>query len=154
MIKRTLLLLTLTAVALVGLPGLASAQTGSAACSGKEIYFFFQYNFDNGQTQYDEGCWPKNEVTKFDVSPALIATSLHISCSDKISSAGVPEKSDLGNPARRIVSYFIRKPDGKTCGSGTPIPAGGIAGVLLVATGLGALGLTRRRRREVLPPAA
>lgn len=88
-------------------------------CTGKETFFIFKYN-DSGTVGVDQGCVTKNEATR-DTVPGLIANNLHVSCSDKIDSTGLPTKSDLGHPDRRITDYFISKDGGKkTCGEGYP----------------------------------
>ena len=97
---------------------IASSPAGS--CPDKQIYYKWEYN-DSATVGVDEGCATKNEVYKTDV-PTLVATSLHVSCSDKISADGVPTKSNLGDPNRRVKAYFILKSDGKTCGQGTFTP--------------------------------
>ncbi len=90
-------------------------------CTGKLIYYRFEYN-DSAQVGIDTGCSSGNEVTR-STNPALVATSLHVSCSDKISADGVPTKSVLGDPNRRVKAYFISKEGGKkTCGQGTFSP--------------------------------
>ena len=68
MIKRTLLATMVVAMALLGLPGIASAQTGPSACP-KGNYFIVQYNFGSGGRVIDEGCYTKNEVNKFERQP-------------------------------------------------------------------------------------
>ncbi len=90
-------------------------------CSGKSIFYRFEYN-DSASVGVDSGCAEKNEVTR-STNPRLVATSLHVSCSDKISADGVPTKSELGDPNRRVKAYFISKDGGKkTCGQGTFSP--------------------------------
>ena len=71
-----------------------------------------------------------------------------MSCSDKGMDTGIPEKGDLGDPARRVVAYQIYK-DGKLqCGNGTPIPGGGFAGLGLFTLAVGGLGMVSLRRRR------
>lgn len=97
----------------------ASAPTGS--CTGKQTYYKWEYN-DSATVGIDEGCSSTNDVTRA-INPNLVATLLHVSCSDKISPDGVPTKSDLGSPSRRVKAYFINKEGGKkTCGQGTFSP--------------------------------
>ena len=61
---------------------------------------------------------------------------------------GIPDKGDLGNRNRRVVAYQIFK-DGKLkCGNGTPIPAGGFAGLGLFALAIGGLGIMKLRKRS------
>jgi hypothetical protein len=137
MIRRVIVSLTAalalgTAVAVpmaLATSSVASAQSATSCPGKKGIYYKFQYNFGRGSDVTDEGCATSNNVTKAD-NPDLIATLLHVSCSDRISADGVPTKSDLGDPARRIVFYFISKDGGKkTCGQGTTtVPSGGVLG--------------------------
>jgi uncharacterized repeat protein (TIGR01451 family) len=87
-------------------------------CTGNTIFYFFRYN-DSATVGVDKGCSASINVYKTDV-PSLVATYLHVSCSDNISPEGVPTKSILGDPNRRVAAYFIQKPDGKTCGFGNP----------------------------------
>ena len=93
------------------LPG-GSAVPTTNPCPSKQTYFRFLYT--DGLT--DEGCAKKNDVTPAEV-PGLVATKLHVSCSDTFTN-GVPKKSVIGN--RRVAAYLIIKGDGKkTCGEGT-----------------------------------
>ena len=159
MMKRILVSLTAAlALALtlaVAAPTAASAQSTNP-CTGKaDTYFKFQYNFGVNGDVIDEGCADGNEVTRADV-PDLIANELHVSCSDKFP-GGIPEKSDLGDPNRRVEAWFISKDGGKkTCGVGTPIPAGGVMGqglLIVGAAGLAtAVGFEARRRRHAASP--
>lgn len=112
---------TNTVTCVVGtLSGTSAGQAGSCP-DKKQIYFKFQYN-DSGAVGIDEGCSEKNDVTRA-AMPGLVANRLHVSCSDKISPEGVPTKSDLGDPSRRVTAYFISKDGGKkTCGQGTFTP--------------------------------
>lgn len=116
-------------------------------CADKQIYFFFEYN-DSNVIGFDSGCADQNDITP-QTNPGLKVPGLHVSCSDPFTN-GLPSKSSLGDPNRRIVAYYIDK-GSKTCGFGTPtvIPAGGLIGGALVATGLaGAAVVVQRRRRE------
>lgn len=128
-------------------PALPPGVTTPDQCSGKQIYYFFQYN-DSAAVGFDSGCNEGNEVTRA-TNPGLIATSAHVSCSDKFE-GGLPQKGNLGDSNRRVVAYYILKGD-KTCGFGTPdtgIPAGGLVGGAIVAAGLaGAAVVVQRRRR-------
>ena len=59
MIRRTLMATIVIALALLGLPGIASAQANPGSCTDKKAhYFIVQYN-DGG---VDEGCAQKNNV--------------------------------------------------------------------------------------------
>ncbi len=93
------------------------SSTPGGSCTGKAIYYKWEYN-DSATVGIDEGCSTTNNVDRT-INPNLVATLLHVSCSDTISPDGVPTKSILGDPARRVKAYFIRKSDGKTCGQGT-----------------------------------
>lgn len=99
-----------------------ASTTPSGSCPGsKGAYYKWEYN-DSATVGIDEGCSTTNDVTKA-INPNLIATLLHVSCSDTISADGVPTKSDLGSPSRRVKAYFISKDGGKkTCGQGTFSP--------------------------------
>ncbi len=118
--------LVLTSAIIAALAVFLPAASASAAtppgvvnpCTGKQIFFFFRYN-DSATVGVDQGCSTTNDVLKTNV-PTLVATKLHVSCSDDISPEGVPTKSILGDPNRRVAAYFIQKPDGKTCGFGNP----------------------------------
>ncbi len=99
---------------------LAVAGPPTNNCTGKTIFYRWEYN-DSAAVGVDTGCAASNNVTRAE-NPALVATSLHVSCSDTISPDGVPTKSDLGDPNRRVKAYFIQKSDGKTCGQGTFTP--------------------------------
>ncbi len=92
----------------------ASSTTVPAA----RYFFIWKYN-DSATVGFDKGCSTSNNVTRA-TKPDLIANLLHVSCSDTISSDGVPTKSDLGDPARRVASYVIQKSSGKICGMGNP----------------------------------
>ncbi len=98
----------------------APVTTPVSTCTGKDIFYYFQYN-DSNRVGIDTGCAAKNNVTRAE-NPQLIATELHVSCSDKISADGVPTKSVLGDPARRVAAYYIKKDEKKTCGQGTFTP--------------------------------
>ena len=154
MTKRLAALLALVAASLVLQVSPASAAptfTEPSQCTGKaDTYFLFQYN-DSGTVGLDSGCAEKNDVTSAQV-PGLIANELHVSCSDQFP-GGVPEKSDLGDPNRRVVAWLIIKDGGKkTCGVGTPVPAeGGTSSTLIGAAaiaGVGLLGYGVQRRRR------
>ncbi len=86
-------------------------------CPSGQIFFMWKYN-DSATVGIDKGCATTNNVTRA-IKPDLIANLLHVSCSDTISPDGVPTKSDLGDPARRVASYVIQKGD-KICGMGNP----------------------------------
>lgn len=174
--KRNLLLAVLGALlAVMALPAVASAEpafTQPSDCTGgkKSTYFLFEYN-DSAEVGRDSGCATQNDITSAQV-PGLIATELHVSCSDSFPN-GIPVKSDLGDPDRRVVAYTIIKDGGKkTCGMGTPctdpdpevcfpdteIPAGGPIGYMAALGGLGAVYLVvrnvRRRNAAVDPTPA
>ncbi len=139
-------------------PGAGKSQKGGGGgtvvnpCPSGQTYFLFQYN-DSDVVGLDKGCATQNDITE-QTNPGLIATMLHVSCSDSFPN-GVPVKSNLGDPNRRVVAYTIVKGDGKkTCGIGTPVPVGGIAGGALALTaGLGFV-LYRQRKLRVAQPAA
>ena len=135
----------------LGVPTPASAAQPSD-CSGKQT--FFQFTYKDGAT--DSGCADKNEVTPAQ-NPGQLAPELHVSCSDSFDSEGRAKKSILGRNAdgseRLVANYLIikdvSKPNSKTCGDATPIPAGGNAGLLIASGGVaGALGLLGWRRRR------
>ena len=102
----------------VGTLGSASGPLpGPNPCAAKEKFYVFEYN-DSDVVGIDTGCGTSNDVT------TPIAPKLHISCSDMFP-GGVPQKSDLGDPNRRVAAFYITS-DKKTCGSGTftpPTPA-------------------------------
>jgi hypothetical protein len=164
MLKKFILAFAGAALLMAIVPSVASAAppfTEPEECadqlgSEKGSYFLFEYN-DSDTVGVDSGCADKNEVTSADV-PGLIATALHVSCSDEFP-GGVPEKSDLGDPDRRVVAWQIIKFDKgevkKTCGVGDPIPSGGTAGyaatiALVAAAGAGLTALAFRRRQNNL----
>ena len=162
---RKLMWATLGALlAFVALPSAASAApaavTPEQCKSAGQTYFIFEYD-DSDEVGIDQGCASQNDITDAQV-PGLIATELHVSCSD-LFVGGVGQKSDLGDPARRVVAWKIIKfKNGqlyKTCGVGTPIPAGGSIGLFAVTAavaGAGALALGARklRRRGAVPMTA
>jgi len=116
-------------------------------CPSGQTYYLFQYN-DSNVVGLDKGCATQNDITE-QTNPGLIATMLHVSCSDTFTN-GIPKKSDLGDPNRRVVAYTIVKGDGKkTCGLGTPVPVGGLAGGALALTaGVGYVVYRQRKIRN------
>jgi hypothetical protein len=130
-------------------PQLPPGVTTPDQCSDKQIYFFFEYN-DSNVIGYDSGCANQNDITA-QTNPGLKVPGLHVSCSDPFTN-GIPSKSSLGDPNRRITAYYIDK-GSKTCGFGTPtvVSAGGVAGGIAVAVGIAgtAVVVERRRRRNL-----
>jgi hypothetical protein len=127
----------------------AAAQAQTSPCEPGEYYFRFEYNFGTGgdlADRVDEGCWPRADVyqTQF---PGLIATMLHVSCSDQFV-GGVGQDSDLGDPNRRVVAWYVLTKNGKACGVGNPIPIGGLAGAGLLTIAVGVVAFTQLRRRN------
>ena len=136
-------------------PGGGKSQKGGGVtavnpCPAGQTYFLFQYN-DSNVVGLDKGCATQNDITK-QTNPGLIATMLHVSCSDSFPN-GIPVKSNLGDTNRRVVAYTIVKgsksgKNAKTCGMGTPVPVGGIAGGALALTaGLGFVVYRQRKLR-------
>jgi hypothetical protein len=97
-----------------------------ANCTTK---FGFHIQYHDGLT--DTGCASNNTVTRA-THPDLIATELHVSCSDDFIGAGITSKSNLGDPDRYVTSYTIWS-GGKIKCTGTPNttpPGGGNGGDL------------------------
>lgn len=158
--KRTIRVLAL--VAMIVAPTAVLAGPASAVlpsdCTGKaDTYFQFIYR----DGSIDQGCADQNNVTPVE-NPGQLAPMLHVSCSDTFGADGRAVKSILGtNPdgsERLVAEYLIIKDQAKkakTCGGGTPVPAGGTKGLLLAA-GAGAAVLAvgskaaRRRRRPLV----
>lgn len=145
--RKLILAVVVMAAALVAIPGTASAADGPADCAGSKIFYQVEYT-DGG---VDSGCADKNEVTRAD-NPALLANTLHVSCSDHFGLDGKKIKSDLGG--RQVAAFLIvkdlNKNKPKTCGEGTPIPSGGTLGygiaVVAAAALAGGGALVSRRR--------
>jgi len=127
--RKMILAVAVMAAALVAIPGTASAADSPADCAGSKIFYQVEYT-DGG---VDSGCSNDNEVTRAD-NPNLLANTLHVSCSDKFGFDGKKIKSDLGG--RQVAAFLIvkdlNKDKPKTCGEGTPVPAGGALGYGLV----------------------
>jgi hypothetical protein len=123
----------------------------STCTSDSKIAFLIEYN-DTNVVGVDSGCAEKNDIDR-STNPGLIARNLHVSCSDDFIGTGTTEKSDLGSPTRSVVAYTIWKIDTKKgtvevkCGQGTPIPAGGIAGMAVIALAVGGFVLYGNHRR-------
>ncbi len=102
----------------LGTVGSGGVLPGENPCAEKERYYVFEYN-DSDVVGIDKGCSKDKDAT------TPIAPKLHLSCSDEFP-GGVPEKSDLGSPNRRVAAFFITDGEKKTCGNGTftpPAPA-------------------------------
>ncbi len=98
----------------LGTVGSTGTLPGPNPCAVGDRFYVFEYN-DSDVVGIDKGCSSKKEVT------TSVAPKLHLSCSDKFP-GGKPEKSDLGDPSRRVLAYYITDGKKKTCGSGTFTP--------------------------------
>lgn len=144
--RKLILAVAVMATALVAIPGTAGAADSPADCAGFDIFYQVQYT----DGSLDSGCSNDKNVTRAQ-NPNLLANELHVSCSDEFGINGGKLKSDLGG--RQVEAYLIvkgiKKGKLKTCGVGTPIPAGGTAGygiaVAAVALAGGAALATKRK---------
>jgi hypothetical protein len=123
----------------------------STCTSDSKTAFLIEYS-DTNVVGVDSGCATRNDIDR-STNPGLIANRLHVSCSDDFIGTGTTAKSDLGSPTRSVVAYTIWKIDTKKgtvevkCGQGTPIPAGGIAGMAVIALVVGGFVLYGNHRR-------
>jgi hypothetical protein len=145
MIKRSVLLMLVAAMT-VGLAVTPAAAQAGDDCAANQGYYLVQYNFGIGDDIVDEGCSDLQNVRRT-TTPDLIAQRLRIDCSDLDTTTGLPTDNALGHPDRQIVAFVFRFKRSASCGLGTPVPGGGIAGLGLSVLGLSALAAVQMRRR-------